>query len=337
MKLTSMRRSSASKNVQRELLDTLGREAFREYHTAFSLMSLIPLLITVYVLAAKLFTIQIFEGRNGLLFLIAIIISLLGFLIGRGLLQRILSQLVEANLKLRQHEAMKSAFIANIVHDLNSPLAAVRMSLENLSDGLMGPISDGQKDTVKSCQDILGRMGKVGTDLLEVSGARTGATPLKRDVFELQGPIQEALRQRAAYFRIRNLRWQVELPAKPVLFFGDRGKFLQAFGSLIDHAGSRMPVGRPARIGMQLVPGEVRVLVSYDDGSTTEASEENGHLEAEGSSDMGAHSGLDLELAKQIVELHRGQLWVDTNAGKPVQLVVSLPALDPRQAQSAAG
>ncbi len=329
-----LRSQKTAYNLPRELYTALGHPVFREFNTAFALMSLIPLLITVYVLAARVFTIQVFEGHNGLLFFIAIIIALLGFLVGRSLLQRILGQLVEANLKLKQYEAMKSAFIANIVHDLNSPLAAVRMSLENLSDGLLGPISSGQKEAVHNCQEILGRMSRVGTDLLDVAGVGKTNADLHREVFVLQELIREALKLRSAYLEMRGLTLRAKLPPQSAFFFGDREKFLQAIGSLIDHAVSRSPREHAVSVELISVPGELRLLVSHDvDAAPQEKAMAAGVSPPAVEADTSF--GLDLELAKQIIGLHRGQLWVDSTPEGSVQLVVSLPALETRESAKA--
>lgn len=308
--------------IRKEISTSLGHSVFHDFHTAFALMSLIPLLISVYLLAARLFTIEIFEGENGALFLIAIVIALLGFLIGRRVLQRVLLQLVAANTKLRQYEAMKSALIANIVHDLHSPLAAVRISLENIADGLMGPVSAGQKESLKNCEDILERINHVGTELLEVTGRRAGAN-LHREVFDIAGMLRAIVPSLTAANKA-DIRWITDLPGDSVLFLGDRAKFEQACQKVRDHIIQVGQEGSSAHLSLMRVPGEVRMLWRYKPYIQV--------LEAQAGVDPIKEpelpEGLELHLVREIVRLHHGQFWVDQPSEDDEELVISLPSLD---------
>jgi len=95
--------------VNREGLPPGIQAAIPRLHAAFALMSVIPLLICCYVLTARLFSIDILTGLNGVYFSLAVIIALLGLFIGRHIIQEIVRQLVEANAKARRlvHELGK--------------------------------------------------------------------------------------------------------------------------------------------------------------------------------------------------------------------------------------
>ena len=156
----TQRRSDApeSETIRQEAMKTVGQAVFRQFNVAFTLMSLIPLVIGLYLLAARLFTISIFEGLNGLYFFLAIVFAFLGFLVGRQILRTVLGKLIYVNVQVRQHETIKSAFIANVAYDLRPPLAAVLMSLKNMDDGLLGSLTDPQRTTVHECFEIVGRL-----------------------------------------------------------------------------------------------------------------------------------------------------------------------------------
>ena len=74
-----------------------GRTAqlLQQFDAAFALMSVIPLLICCYLIAAKFFSLEIFVGLNGVYFLLATMIALLGILLGRQLARSVMDQLVE--------------------------------------------------------------------------------------------------------------------------------------------------------------------------------------------------------------------------------------------------
>ena len=78
------------------------KQLLSQFNLAFSLMSIIPLLICCYLITVKFFSISILQGINGLYFLFAVVFALLGLLAGRLLIRRVIQQLVETNAKLEK-------------------------------------------------------------------------------------------------------------------------------------------------------------------------------------------------------------------------------------------
>lgn len=74
-----------------------GQKALAAFNTAAALMTAIPLLICCYLIAAKFYSIWILVGANGLYFLAAVVTAVMGLLVGRRVITRIVQQLVEAN------------------------------------------------------------------------------------------------------------------------------------------------------------------------------------------------------------------------------------------------
>ena len=76
------------------------RRLLSRFNIAFSLTSLIPLLTCVYVITFRIFSLDALAGMNGVYFLLALVIALLGLLAGHQLIRDIVRQLVGANAKL---------------------------------------------------------------------------------------------------------------------------------------------------------------------------------------------------------------------------------------------
>jgi len=310
-----------SPDIRQEVMTAVGRGLLREFNVAFALMSLIPLGIGVYVVAARLFTIQIFEGLTGLYFLIALIFALLGFLVGRRILRGVLTKLIDTSVQLRQHEVVKTAFIGNVAYELRPPLAAAHMSLKNLVDGLFGPLTDGQTKTAQECFRIVGRLVHMVTDLIDVTGGGRDASPLQREVFDLQAAIRDAVQAAEPSAAARHLSLTLALPEQPALFYGDRARFLQAFGSLLDHAARWSPEGGAIDVTLSSALEEWRFVVA--------------HPLVPGPAD--SFFGLGLHLAKSIIELHHGRFWTEGHGGRSSRLIICLPVLEsPHPAASAA-
>ena len=207
-----------SDDIRQEVMKTVGQSVFREFNVAFTLMSLIPLIIGIYILAARIFTISIFEGLNGLYFFIAVVFALLGFAVGRKILSTVLGKLIDVNVQVRQHEMIKSAFVSNVAYELRPPLAAVQMSLKNMDDGLLGSLTDPQQTTVHECAEIVGRLARMATDLIEITRSDKGKPALQLDVLALQDLIQEVVERHQGRFWLegdpgRSSRLMVNLPS----------------------------------------------------------------------------------------------------------------------------
>ena len=317
-----------SPDIRRDIMASLGQSSLREFHVAFSLMSLIPLCIGVYVLAARFFTIDIFEGLTGVYFLIAIILALLGFFLGRRMLRAVLDRLIDTSVQLRQHEVMKSLFIANVAYELRPPLAAVQMSLKNLTDGLLGRLEGSQQATIQECHQIIERLARLTTDLINMTDLGGGTPGLTQEVFEVQDAVREVIQANEPYLHAHRLTVSAILPDQPVLFFGDRRKLLQCMGALIDHAVRWSPEGGTVGIEASFLPQEWRLIVSH--GIASSSADFSRALDA--FTRLGGRTeeslGLGLHVARDLIQQHHGRFWVE---GEPQnsRLIISLPVLQP--------
>jgi hypothetical protein len=311
-----------SPDIRQEVMATVGRPILREFNVAFALMSLIPLCIGVYVLGARLFTVKIFEGMTGVYFFIAIAFALIGFVVGRRILSGVLAKLIDVSVQLRQHDVVKTAFIGNVAYELRPPLAAAHMSLKNLCDGLLGPLNDGQDKTVRECYRVVDRLVHLASDLIDVTGGAAASSQLQREVFDLQGAIEEVVRSHEPTASGLRQSIRLSLPQQPALFYGDRRKFVQAFGGLVGHAVRWSPEGGQIEVTLSSALEEWRLVVSHvvaPDAATAARPDQQ----------RDPFLGLGVHLAKSIIELHHGRFWSEWRGGRTNQLVACLPVLEP--------
>lgn len=320
---------STSSDIRRDVMARVGASAFRQFNVAFALMSLIPLIIGAYLLAARLFTIEVFEGWNGFYFFLAIVLALLGFVAGRQILKAVLAKLIDTSVRLRQHEVVKSGFVANVAYELRPPLAAVHISLKNMADELLGPLTDPQRKTVQECYQVVDRLARLTTDLIEIT--ETGSEPkFQMDVFELQEAVREAVRVHETALSGHRLTVRLALPPAPALCYGDAAKLTQAISSLLDHAVRWSSEGSEARLELTSFLNEWRLTVSHDiaSGKTEVARALDTFVRLGGQSEQVL--GLGLHLARDIVERHHGRFWAEGEPGKESRLVMVLPAAEAR-------
>jgi two-component system phosphate regulon sensor histidine kinase PhoR len=244
----------------------------------------------------------------------------------------------------RQLERLRSDFIANVSHELKTPIATLIGFIETLRGPAKGDL-DTHERFLGIMQEQAGRMSRLVADLLSLSRIELNehARPSGGvDLTEIIGRVANALSLRAAE---RNMK--IDLPAGPMgRAVGDADELTQVFQNLIDNA---IKYGRPgtsvsvsaARIAD---PGEIRahlpglrrvkamIAVAVADRGEGIAREHLPRLterfyrvDAARSRDLGG-TGLGLAIVKHVVNRHRGSLEIESVPGEGSVFTVYLPA-----------
>ena len=297
-----------------------------EFNRAFALTSVIPLLICCYLITVKFFSITILAGMNGVYFLLAVILALLGLAAGRQVLRSVIDQLIEANDRLKRFQTMQSEFVHHVAHELRSPLASIKGALDNLKDGLHGHLTPDQLEPIAMSHREMTRLRRVIADLLDVGQIEAGRLSLRQEEVVLQDVLRQVARSCRGLSDARGLRLDLELPEAPITITGDRDRLSQVFINLVTNAVKFTEQGRIlVRLSHdgEAVQVEVadtgRGIAAEDLERVFQRFERVGDATPEG-------SGLGLHIAKSIVELHHGRIWVESQLGQGSRFLMRLPA-----------
>lgn len=302
------------------------KRIFSQFNIAFSLMSIIPILIFCYLITVKFVTASLLlEGLNGVYLLLAIVIAFLGLVAGRQAIRHILARLVEINAKLERLNDQQAAFVSNVAHEFRSPLTVMTGALDNLADGLHGQLTQDQLEPVAMCQRESHRLNRLVTDLLDVARIEAGKVRL----VPTEVVLQELLRATAQLFedqvKQRGLRLTLDLPEAPAKIVGDRDRLQQVFVNLVSNAAKFTKAGEiRVRVRQDGDAYQVEVtdtgpgIAPEDLGRIFDKFERVGDQAEEG-------SGLGLPIAKDLVELHHGRLWAESRPGQGSRFIVTLP------------
>jgi signal transduction histidine kinase len=298
---------------------------FSRFDVAFGLMSIIPLLICTYLITVKFFSISILAGMNGVYLLLAVIFALLGLLIGRELIQDVIRRLIDANAKLARLYNMQAAFVSNVAHEFRSPLAIFKGVLDNLADGLYGPLSADQAEPIAACQKEVNRLTRLVSDLLDVAQMEAGKLRLRQEDVLLQDTLQSVAKFFDPLIKERNLQLELELPATPAHVVGDRDRLRQVFINLLSNAIKYTDRGR---IRLRLTPADGAIQVVVEDTGRGIAANDLERI-FDKFERIGAQnepgSGLGLPIARDIITLHQGRLWAESQPGQGSRFIVQLP------------
>ena len=288
-------------------------------------MSVIPLLTCLYLISVRFFPTATLRGLNGVYFVLAVVIALLGMAAGHQLIQDIIRRLIEANTKLARLNAQQAAFVSNVAHEFRSPLAVFKGALDNLADNLYGPLIAEQVQPVAMCQKEVNRLKRLVDDLLDVARIEAGRLPMTREPVVLHDVLRAVEQFFSGLVKERGLTFSLELPSTPMTLIGDRDRLEQVFINLVANAVKFTEHGG-IRVRLTQDGGAVQVEV-IDTGPGIAAEDRErifDKFERVGSqAEEGA--GLGLPIARDIVELHHGHIWVESERGRGSRFIVRLP------------
>ncbi|MBL8250608.1 MAG: PAS domain S-box protein [Candidatus Competibacter sp.] len=241
-----------------------------------------------------------------------------------------------ARLELQEKNAELERFIYLVSHDLKSPLVTIKAFLGYLEQDLQ------RADAARIAQDMAymrsaaDRMGQLLEELLDLSRVGRVARPPVRVGF--QELVEEALRLTAGGIAERGVT--VRLLEAPLVLVGDRARLLEIWQNLIENAVKYMgeQTAPDLEIGAERRSWEW-VFYVRDNGMGIEPRYHEkvfGLFEKLDPKSEG--TGLGLALVKRIVELYRGQIWLESaGAGRGTCVRFTLPeAIEPRAEEARA-
>ena len=223
--------------------------------------------------------------------------------------------------QLAEVDRMRRDLIANVSHELRTPITALRAGLENLIDGVEPP----DPEMLRTMLEQVERLGRLVTQLLDLSKLESGVVPLNRDVFALRPLIEKAVREAGLHapngvHLIVNADDQLQAN-------GDAERIHQVISNLVENAVRHSPPAGTVTVSAARENGHVKIEVN-DEGPGVPLGEEERIFErfyradtARTRSDGG--TGLGLAIARWIVDMHGGEIKVVPGSSR---MVVALPS-----------
>ena len=242
-------------------------------------------------------------------------------------------QLTRQIAELRNEDAMKTQFLANISHDLRTPLTAIITHAEILRDGILGELNARQRESVVG-------MINGGRQLLEMVGdiltyARSAANQLttSHTEFTIEGLIEQVTSLNGPLVAKRALTLTVEVaPGLPPVR-ADRDKIHHVLSNLLGNAIDFTSSGGRVWIKARMAPDEPRPTIFIEVGDTGIGIAPEHHelvfrefAQVDASPSRAHHgTGLGLAIARKFVELHDGRIWVESALGQGSRFRFTLP------------
>jgi signal transduction histidine kinase len=248
--------------------------------------------------------------------------------------------LVDTMQELRDADRMRRELVANVSHDLRSPLSSIQGYLETVSikDGELEPTE--RRRYVETALRNAQRLNSLVGSLFELSKLETKQIQPEREAFPLAELVQDVVLQYRPRAEAEAVDLQAELPDRRVRAHADIGLMERVLTNLIDNAIHYTPAGGTVRVGMSVtetggngaVPDRIRLFVrdtgpGIPEDDVPHVFERFYRVDKSRDRDRGG-AGLGLAIAHTIVDLHGETLEVKSDLGRGTTFWFDLPVVD---------
>ena len=227
---------------------------------------------------------------------------------------------------LAEVDRMRRDLVANVSHELRTPISALQAVLENLVDEVEKP----DPVVLRRMLGQVERLGGLVNQLLDLSRLESGAIPLRSRTFFVADLLKTAADESRLLARGRDgVVVEVSVEPADLEVYGDPERVHQVVANLLDNAIAHSPPGGGVRLEASRSGGVARIEVR-DEGPGIPSDEaarvfERFYRSDSARSSREGSSGLGLAIARWIVDLHGGDIRVDTTYSNGCNMIVELP------------
>jgi two-component system sensor histidine kinase KdpD len=224
---------------------------------------------------------------------------------------------------LRRSDALKTALLRAVSHDLRSPLMAILTSAGALAHGELSLDPDDRRELAETILGEAQRLDRVVRNLLDLSRLQAGAAAPEAGDWPIDDLVLEVLDGVEAGSRVEVVLPEEDLP----LVHADLHQAGSVLKNLVENALRYSPADEPVRVQVRQIRAEVLVrVVDHGPGIPPGEAERIFEPFQRGMRDGTARgAGLGLAIARGFAEANGGRVWVESHAGQGAAFVLALP------------
>lgn len=239
----------------------------------------------------------------------------------------------------------KTEFVSFVSHEFKQPMTSMKGYTDLLIKGIGGPLNDQQQQFLNVIRSNVQRMDRLVSDLLDMSRIEAGRLRLEMSSVEPASVVEEAVQSFEQAITQKNQTLEVEVAPDLPTIYGDRGRLVQVLTNLLSNANKYTPEGgeislhvdrwdvdgrsyvrwRLRDTGIGMTPEEMdRLFTKFFRSNNPEVRNVKG-------------TGLGLVISRSIVEMHDGQMFVESEEGRGSTFTFAIPveSQGPEEAPSA--
>jgi signal transduction histidine kinase len=219
--------------------------------------------------------------------------------------------------RLQQTERQRREFIANISHELKTPMTTIAGYTDGILDGTIPP--ENEKQYLQIIANESRRLSRLVRRMLDVSQLQA-MDPLRNgNHFDVCESMRRVLISMEKKINDRHLDVEADIPDEPILVLGDNDMITQVLYNLLENAAKFAREGSTLYLGVAMMDGKARVTVR-NVGDTIPAEElpllfERFHKSDKSRSEDKDGYGLGLYIVKTILQQHKEDISVTSENG----------------------
>lgn len=313
------------RNITGAVLQELKENPYHKFNIAFALMTIIPFLAFFYLLVNTSSAFDTLVGQTGGILSICIFIAVCGFGIGYIVINNMLKRLIVYAARLKRSDQLKSTAIAHISHELKNPLTIIKTNISTLLEGLAGQLNESQQKLIALCSKISDRMTWLINDLLDIHKIEAGMVDMNRERCDFSKLLESQINEFGPIVSKKGIKLVTELLDAELMIWADGGKLTQVINNLLSNAIKYTPEGKYITVKAYPTEQFVRFEVADKGPGIPSDKIEKVFDKFERLDHSKEGTGLGLSITKDIVELHKGRIWVESLQGRGSTFVVVLP------------
>jgi len=233
--------------------------------------------------------------------------------------------------KQKELDQLKNSFVANVSHELRTPLVAIDKSLSLILNKTTGEISPTQEEFLSIAQRNLKRLNLLINDLLDLSKLEAGKMEFKLQLSSIEKIIDECIEGLNTWIKTKSLVLEKKIQGTLPEVNVDSNRIIQVLNNLIGNAIKFTPNNGNITVeaNFESKKGEIEICVQ-DTGAGIPKENlpkifDKFFQASERTPTDISGTGIGLSIAKEIVELHGGRIWAESEKGQGAKFVFTLP------------
>jgi len=215
-------------------------------------------------------------------------------------------------------DRLKSEFVATVSHELRTPMTAIKGYVDILTMGAAGALNENQMHFLVVVRNNIERLNVLVNDLLDISRIESGRVTLNSRPVNLYEIAEEVVTETLRRSQTENkpMALSVDAPKNLPPVIGDKDRVRQILSNLVNNAYNYTPENGTIHVNIHQQNGELQVDVQ-DNGIGIKVEDQARLFERfyRGEDPLvlaTPGTGLGLPIVRQLVEMHKGKLWMQS-------------------------
>ncbi|RJQ58378.1 MAG: HAMP domain-containing protein [Stygiobacter sp.] len=230
--------------------------------------------------------------------------------------------------KYQELDRMKSEFIAKVSHELKTPLTSMGMALGLFEDGVVGSVNDKQHDLIVSMKEDYDRLNKLVYEILELTKLEANIGRIKFETFEAAKLAEHITKKFSIQAKEKDIKLEVVDKSSGSRINGNINSMISAVENLVSNSLRFTP--NSGEIKIEFVTREDDLFIEISDtgiGISPDNLKKVFDKFIQIDDSAPGSLGLGLSIAKEIIEIHSGEIKAFSELGKGSTFQIKIPVV----------